>query len=212
MPLKSPIKVIRLVTCFTQSRINLSNKAKDMNNRPRTARVLASLLASMTIGAVVLLALDRRPLPAGAFSLASYSRLNSVDDIIQAQAPLMAGRWSNVEVYYSRTAGGNMEQLASLAGLSNSKDVNFHFVIYNGRGAGDGQIETTQRWLRQLSCLPTGSMLTNTGTIRVCIVGESKSAPATDSQLKRTGALVEQLARTFKIAPVNIYYPANWEL
>ena len=183
-----------------------------MNNRPRTARVLASLVASMTVGAIVLLALDSRPLPAGAFSLASYSRLNSVENIIEAQVPLMAGRWSNVEVYYSRTAGGNIGQLASMSGLVSTKDVNFHFVIYNGKGGIDGQIETTNRWLNQLSCLPTGSMLTNTGTIRICIVGDAPAASATDSQIKRTSAIVEQLARAFKIHPENIYYPAQWQL
>ena len=106
----------------------------------------------MTIGAIVLLALDSHPLPAGAFSLASYQRLNDIEEMIQARSMLSPDRWNCIEVYYSRTAGGNLAQLASLSGLSSAEDVNFHFVIYNGRGGNDGQIQSTERWLQQYSC------------------------------------------------------------
>jgi hypothetical protein len=183
-----------------------------MIGRPRTARVLASLVASMTVGAIVLLALDSHPLPAGAFSLASYSRLNVIDDIIQSNSALSADRWNCIEVYYSKTAGGNLAQLASLNGLSSEKDVNFHFIIYNGRGGEDGRIQSTEKWLQQWSCIPSGSWYGTGTTIRICIVGDGQKTLPTDCQLKRTAALVEELGRRFNVTSPNIHYPANWQL
>lgn len=166
----------------------------------------------MTIGAIVLLALDSRPLPAGAFSLASYQRLNDIEEMIRVRAPLAADRWNRIEVYYSRTTGGDLAQLAALSGLANAKDVNFHFAIYNGRGGENGRIESTQRWLQQFSCIPGGSWYGSGTTIRICVVGDGQKTAPTDCQLKRTAALVEELSYKFGIAPANIRYPANWQL
>jgi hypothetical protein len=166
----------------------------------------------MTVGAILLLALDSHPLPAGAFSLASYQRLNDIEEMIQARAPLAADRWNCIEVYYSRTTGGNLAQLASLSGLAGAKEVNFHFAIYNGRGGENGGIQSTERWLQQFSCIPGGSWYGSGTTIRICVVGDAQKVPPTDCQIKRTAALVEELSRKFNIAPANIHYPANWQL
>jgi hypothetical protein len=197
---------------FTQSTQFVLNKAGSMVGRPRTARVLASLVASMTIGAIMLLALDSHPLPAGAFSLASYQRLNGIEDITQARSALAPDRWNCIEVYYSRTAGGNLAQLASLSGLAGAGDVNFHFAVYNGRGGSDGHIQSTHKWLQQWSCIPGGSWYGTGTTIRICVVGDGQKVLPTDSQLKRTAALVEELSHKFNIAPANIHYPSNWQL
>jgi hypothetical protein len=182
-----------------------------MVSRPRTARVLASLVVSMTIGAIVLLALDSHPLPAGAFSLASYQRLNDIEDILQTRNMIFADRWNAIEVYYSRTSGGNLAQLATLAGLANIKDVNFHFAIYNGRGGSDGQIQSTEKWLQQFSCIPGGTWYGTGKTIRICVVADGQKTQPTDCQVKRTAVLVEELARKFIISPTSIRYPSNWQ-
>jgi hypothetical protein len=166
----------------------------------------------MTVGAILLLALDSRPLPAGAFSLASYQRLNDIQEMIQARAPLAPDRWNRIEVYYSRTTGGNLAQLASLSGVRNTGEVNFHFAIYNGRGGENGGIQSTERWLQQFSCIPGGSWYGTGTTIRICVVGDGQKVAPTDCQLKRSAALVEELSRKFSIASANINYPANWQL
>ena len=111
-----------------------------MVNQPRAAKVLVLLVASMTAGAVVLLALQKGPLPSGAFSLVSYSTLNSIEQVMD-EGPVgsFADRWDRVEIFYSRTAAGNISQIASLRGLSSPQDINLHFLVCNGRGAGDGR-------------------------------------------------------------------------
>ncbi|MFH1614428.1 MAG: hypothetical protein ABIG61_05010 [Planctomycetota bacterium] len=182
-----------------------------MANQPRVAKVLFSLVVSMAIGAIVLLMLDGRPLPGGAFSLSSYSHLNSVEQAITTRAGLERHRWNRIEVFYSRTAGGNIEQLASLMGLPNEDEVNFHFLICNGRGGGDGQINATQKWINQWSCLPGGIWYGSSQTIRICLTGDGKKVLSTDSQIKRTSALIEALIRKYEIIPRHVYYPANWQ-
>lgn len=183
-----------------------------MAKRPRMVKVLASLVTSMTVGAIVLLALEKRPLPAGAFSLASYSRLDSVEQITASRTASWPGRWNRIEIFYSKTVAANIKQIASLRGLERPDDVNFHFLVCNGRGGGNGQIQTGERWQRQWSCVPGGMWYGSGKSIRICVVADGGRVPPTDCQMKRTGELVELLSRKFGIKPEHIFYPEGWQL
>ncbi|MFC1739596.1 hypothetical protein ACFL1G_11210 [Planctomycetota bacterium] len=125
-----------------------------MSNQPRVAKVLATLLVSMTVGAVILMVLGNHPPQAGPFCLSSYYRLDPLEEALRSQAPQSVDRWERIEVYYSGTKAGNIEQLTSLQGLARTEDINFHFCICNGRGGDDGQIQTAEKWLRQWSAVP----------------------------------------------------------
>ena len=108
-----------------------------MSAQPRVAKVLAALLLSMTTGAIVLMALGNHPPKAGPFCLSSYYRLSPVKETIRSYRVQSPGNWNSIEIYYSGTKAGNIEQLASLSGLPSPEDINCHFVICNGRGGGD---------------------------------------------------------------------------
>ena len=183
-----------------------------MQNQPRTAKVLAALLASMTVGAIVLMALGNNAPSGGAFCLASYYKLKPIKEAASCQVGTSAKRWNKIEVYYSKTKGGNLEQLASLAGHSNSGDVNFHFVVCNGFGETDGQVQATEKWQRQWSCAADGSWLGGNKTIRIYLVGQGEFSNITDCQIQRTAKLVEELCRKFKIKTKNVKYPKDWRL
>ena len=125
-----------------------------MSKQPRVAKVLVALLASMTAGAAVLMALGNNPPSAGPFSLSTYCRLDPVKKVISSRAVRSADRWNRIEIYYSSTRAGNIEQLASLAGLASVKDINCHFCLCNGLGGGDGQIQPTEKLQQQWSNIP----------------------------------------------------------
>ncbi|MCK4997953.1 MAG: N-acetylmuramoyl-L-alanine amidase [Anaerohalosphaera sp.] len=163
-----------------------------MEKRARTAKVLVSLVASMTIGAFVLMALDKQAISAGAFSLASYTTLNPVD---QAANPVETAltSWDSVEIYCDR---------------NNSSDS--HFAVLNNFGK-DGTIRSTTNWKKQKTCLTLSDINNASKTIRVCIVTSTGSQP-TDSQIKRAAALVENLSRKCDISPNQIKYPENWRI
>jgi hypothetical protein len=176
-----------------------------MSNQPRVAKVLAALLVSMTAGAIILMALGDNPPSAGAFSLASRI---PVDEAIRiSQSP---GRWDRIEIYYSGTKAGNIEQLASLGGLASAEDINCHFVICNGLGASDGQIQPTEKWQKQWSIIPGRTWYGSGQTIRICVIADGKSAHPTDSQRQMTHVLIDELSRMFGIRADFVYYPSDW--
>lgn len=180
-----------------------------MPAQPRVAKVLAILLVSMTSGAIILMALGHNPPTAGPFSLWTYYRLDSVKNAISSQAAQSPERWNSIEIFYSGTKNGNIEQLASLGGLSGTEDINFHFCIYNGLGGTDGQIEPTQRWQKQNSASLHRTRNTNK-TIRICLIADGKTVRPTDCQIKRLQVLLEGLCKTFTISPSSIQYPGDW--
>ncbi len=150
---------------------------------------------------------NRRGCPDGPRQSSSFSGRVCSFDLLPAQAP---GRWECIEVYYSGTKAGNIEQLASLSGAASSDDINCHFVICNGLGASDGQIQTTEKWQKQWSVIPDHTWYGSSRTIRVCVVADGKKVHPTDSQIKRAEALVETLSAKNNISPTKIFYPSNW--
>lgn len=182
-----------------------------MSGQPRQAKILVCLVVSMTAGAAVLMALDNQTISAGAFSLASYSSLGSISSVTQTRQAIAGDRWERIEVFYSNTKGGDLAQIASLAGLTSSDDLNFHFLVCNNLGALDGQIQPTEKWLNQWSALPAAGWYGSNKTIRICVIGE-KNTPASDYQINRTEELIDTLARKFNLKRANIDYPASWQL
>ncbi len=178
-----------------------------MSVQSREAKVFAALLISMTAGAIVLMALGNNPPSAGAFCLSLYYRLEPVEKAISSRAAQSPGRWNRIEIYYSGTKAGNIEQLASLSGLASPEDIDCHFVICNGLGGSDGQIQSTEKWQRQWSVIPTQTRHGSGQTIRICIIAAGKTDRPTNCQIKRTEALVEALYRKFDIQRESICYP-----
>jgi hypothetical protein len=181
-----------------------------MLHQPRSVRVLVALLVSMTVGAVVLMALGNNPPSAGPFCLSSYYHLDRIEKTILSRAAQYPGRWNRIEIYYSATKAGNVEQLASLSGLTGPDEINCHFVICNGLGGDDGQIQPTEKWQRQWSIIPGRTWYGTGQTIRICIIADDEAASLTDSQVKRTEALVEALCRKFEIPTDSVFYPSDW--
>ena len=178
-----------------------------MPNQARVAKVLATLLASMTTGAIILMALGHNPPSAGPFSLWTYYSLDPVNKAIASRSIQTNDNWNSIEIYYSGTKTGNIEQLASLNGLKNPDDIDCHFCIYNGLGGSDGQIQATKKWQQQS---PAASVDSNK-TIRICIIADGKTKHPTDCQLKRIQVLVEALCKKFHIQLRSIDYPSEWQ-
>jgi hypothetical protein len=181
-----------------------------MSVQPREAKVFAGLLVSMTIGAIVLMALGDNPPSAGAFCLSNYYHLAPIEKVITSRAVQSANRWNRIEIRYSNTKAGNIEQLALFNGLTDPEDINCHFVICNGLGAADGQILPTERWQKQWSVVPNRAGDGSGRTIRICVIADGIDTLPTDFQTKRGDALVEGLCRKFDVQPMAIHYPGGW--
>lgn len=177
-----------------------------MPRQNRNVTVLFSLIASMTIGALVLMVLDRDNPIQGAYSLSGYLRLDPVEDVVKNTLTRNPAHWDQVEIFYSRTDNGNADDLALLTTLAYGSKSEFHFVVGNGNGAEDGQVQAGQFWKNQNLCSGRN------GVIRVCVISDGLADSVTDCQIQRTNDLVENLVRTFNISSNRIAYPINWRM
>lgn len=181
-----------------------------MSVQSREIKVLAAFLTSLLAGVIILMALGNKPPSAGAFCLSGYYGLGSVEKAILSGLVQPPDQWERIVVYYSGTKGGNVERLAGLSGPAGPKDINCHFVVCNGFGGADGQIQSTEKWHKQCSITTCRNRAGSAQTIHICVIGDSKTARPTDLQIKRVEALVEGLCREFNIEPESIRYPDDW--
>jgi hypothetical protein len=171
-----------------------------------------SLVASMTIGAVVLMAVDRKTVSDGAFSLAGYVQLSRVEQVVLDSIEAPQGNWDRVQVFFSGTSSSNADKI--LQKHTGSDGVQFHFIVCNGVGSNldgqqyvDGQIEFTNQWVDQKPCLTAADT-----TIRICVVSDGIVTVPTDSQIKRVAMLVRLFNQRLGIPTKNISFPANWQM
>lgn len=175
--------------------------SKPNNNRP--LKIWVCLVASMTAGALVLMSLDNHKISAGAFSLASFQRLGSIQNAAKIDSSAVSSKWDSIQVVFSGTTGGSLENIALAQGNLPVSDVDLHFLICNGLGGDDGLILSSQRWQKQINCSNKAK------TIEICIVSDGVRTIPTNTQLNRTSELVEHLARVYSIKTSNIHYPVG---
>jgi len=107
------------------------------------------------------------------------------------------GRWRYVVIHHSETTSGNAAIFdrfhRNVRKWENG--LAYHFVIGNGRGSGDGQIEVGQRWKDQLHGGHLRSAALNEISIGICLVGSYNVERPTARQIAATIELVQYLRR-----------------
>lgn len=174
-----------------------------MSNQPRVVKVLGALLVSMTVGAFVLMVLGNNHPSAPPFSLSAYYRLTAVDQAVRSEACQAPSRWTSIEIFFSGTRNGSLKQPVGAI------DTNSHFVVCNGTGSGDGEIQTTDLWQKQWGVQPSRTWQGSSKTIRICLIGDGVSALPSDYQLKRLEMLLEALCRKFHIPAKSVFLPTD---
>ncbi len=162
-----------------------------MSNQPRVVKVLIALLVSMTAGAIVLLALGNNPPSKGPFSLHQHVHLKRV---MKTDTASSTDRWNTIQIFYSGTSRGNVQQLAAKQGLTNPAKLDCHFVLCNGHGGGNGTIHPTERWRQQASSRAAGHSV-----IRICVIGDGKVFQITEQQKVELKAVAHYLQECFSI-------------
>lgn len=176
---------------------------KAQQGSQRKVIVFASLLAVMTASSALLLALAPAPLAPGAVGsllAVGQSQQQSLDVIFDTPVPVRDGRWRYVFIHHSRTDGGNAATLGeSAGGLAD------HFVIGNGDGCGDGEIQIAQRWHRQgAPGRQPGVKSIGPDCVSICLIGDFNRSLPTPLQLRRLSQLVTALQARCGIPAANI--------
>lgn len=165
----------------------------------------------MTSGAIILMVLGSNPPSAGPFCLSAYYRLSSIEQAMRSRAGQSPDRWNNVEIFFSGTRGGSLTQLVNTYGADEAAMLNCHFVVCNGNGGGDGEIQATEKWQRQWSSQPSHTWQGSERTVRICLIGDGVAVQPTDYQLKRLELLLEGLCRRFHIPAKSVHLPQDCE-
>ena len=161
--------------------------------------VFVSLMGTLTLTSILLLTLAPAPLaPDAATSLFAVDLPGSLDPIFDSRsAPPAAARWKYIFIHQSRTTGGN----AATFGQSD------HFVVGNGNGSLDGEIQITRLWTRQDSILtpPAGVQQIDTACISICLIGDFDQTRPTAAQQHSLIQLVSALQSRLRIPASQVW-------
>ena len=171
-----------------------------MKKSQRKLVVFSTLLGVLSMTCALLMALEPAPVaPDAASSLfAVGDEPRSMDAIFETRSPIAANRWKYIYIHHSRTSSGNAVTLAAAQNSAVSPDgIGDHFVIGNGDGCEDGEIQITQRWNRQLIAEPPAGVAKVepawSQSISICVVGDFDSHVPTVKQYRRLTQLVNAL-------------------
>lgn len=156
----------------------------------------------MSATAALLLALAPQPLaPDLPQSLsAAMTAQNAMSAVFETDAPVQPGAWKYIHVRHSKTRAGDAMSLTGGHG-----DPGDHFVICNGQGGTDGEVQMTPRWLAQLSALPPrGAESIDPQCISICLVGDFDAGSPTATQIRRLSQLVSALQTRLEVPARNV--------
>jgi N-acetyl-anhydromuramyl-L-alanine amidase AmpD len=126
---------------------------------------------------------------------------SSANDLVY---PNKADRpWRYIVLHHSATAGGNYDLIdgehRKILGIDGC---GYHFVIGNGSGSGDGQVEVASRWTNQkqgVHCRNARSHDVDEYGIGICLVGDFDQQQPTPRQIAAAQALIAYLSQRYKI-------------
>ncbi len=115
--------------------------------------------------------------------------------------------WEYVVLHHSATDEGNANNFDRYHREEKkwSHGLAYHFVIGNGKGSGNGEIEVGGRWKKQIHGAHTANMDLNRIAIGICLVGnfEEDNEP-TDNQFKSLISLVTYFSKRYNIPESHI--------
>lgn len=162
----------------------------------RKVVVASSLLAVLGLTSALLLALEP-----GQLGPQKPGMMAAVDPILETAVPVSLGRWRYIYIHQSGSPTGNAASLTQ--GADGAAD---HFIIGNGEGSSDGQIEISQRWVNQLAALPpAGANSIDSNCISICLIGDFHQNLPTPSQIEKLKQLTATLQAKYRIGAESVW-------
>jgi len=118
-------------------------------------------------------------------------------------------RWTAIVIHHSATENGNATIFDRMHREQNGwEGVGYDFVIGNGTNSGDGQVEVTFRWRRQMTgahCGGTPGNWANKDAVGICLVGNFNHTLPTARQMQSLLKLTRFLRERYGISKSRIY-------
>ncbi|HWB52682.1 MAG TPA: N-acetylmuramoyl-L-alanine amidase, partial [Tepidisphaeraceae bacterium] len=131
--------------------------------------------------------------PGPAESLFAVDAPDSLAAVFDTRKPLAT--WRYIYIHHSDASTEPVGMLAD------------HFLIGNGNGAADGEVQLGQRWVNQApAAAPPGAARISPDCISICLVGNFDQTVPTPTQLRRLAELTEVLQDRFHIPADHILF------
>jgi hypothetical protein len=169
--------------------------------------VLVSLVAVLTFTSALLLAIAPAPLnPQATGSLLAIDSPQSFDELFDSTSvPIENSRWQYIYIHHSASPSGNADTLKG-----NDSMLADHFVVGNGDGCGDGEVQIGVRWKQQLPPGRTnGAQSILPSCISICVVGDFNESRPTPTQQRQLVQLVTALQSRLHVAGSRIFMDSN---
>ena len=109
--------------------------------------------------------------------------------------------WKYIVIHHSASDSGNADSIGKYhkneRGWANG--LGYHFLIGNGNGSRDGQIEVGNRWDRQIDGAHAGKDEYNKYGVGICLVGNFDNGYPTSSQISSLTYLINYLQKRCNI-------------
>lgn len=108
-----------------------------------------------------------------------------------------ARRWQHIVIHHSGTPMGSSQGMDRYHREERRMEngLAYHFVIGNGNGMADGEIDVGRRWIDQIAGGHLAIEALNQVSLGICLVGDFQRKPPTRRQLDALEALVRALQR-----------------
>ena len=110
-----------------------------------------------------------------------------------------------IVIHHSATPTGNADEFDKMHREKGWDELGYHFVIGNGTGSGDGQVEIGPRWVKQkhgAHAKVPGHPEYNDVGIGICLVGNFDVTRPTEAQMASLAQLVRFLMDRYNIPQV----------
>jgi hypothetical protein len=122
-------------------------------------------------------------------------------------------KWTAIVIHHSATENGN----AAIFDRTHREEkhwegVGYDFVIGNGIDSGDGEVEVTFRWRRQMAgahCGGTPGNWANEDAVGICLVGNFNYRTPSERQMQSLSRLIRFLQKRYGISMSRIYGHSN---
>ena len=118
-------------------------------------------------------------------------------------------RWKAIIIHHSAQNAGNMAIIDKYhREVKGWEGVGYDFVIGNGKDSGDGEVEVTFRWRKQIAgahCGGTPNNWANETGIGICLLGDFTKTRPTYRQMVALRKLVRFLQNRYKIPVSRVY-------
>ncbi len=122
-------------------------------------------------------------------------------------------KWVAVVIHHSATEKGNAAIFDKMHREQNHwAGIGYDFVIGNGADSGDGQVEVTFRWRKQIPgahCGGTANNWANRDGVGICLVGDFNRTVPTARQMQSLLKLIRFLQKRYGISKSRIYGHKN---